>query len=290
MLIGIEIVLRLLIIEERDLNKRLSKSHGNGDSDRSRTFGEESPLLFPEASHEAASDPPKAVHRNVFLTLLSSTRFVVGMFGFCLLNALMIAFDGVLPIFIKENYGFNSQQTSLTFLALTIPMLLSPIFGELTDRLESTKWPAVCALALCVPGLLLLRLIGGKGNDDLGFLIALLLEIGLSFAIGFPPFAAEVMLVVDAMEKENPGVFGPNGAAAQAYGLTNAGLGIGCILGPMGMGFIRVRFGWDVAVTSMAVASALAAAIVLPITGGPLKWSRDKSEQAVEQTHLAGSA
>jgi MFS family permease len=213
---------------------------------------------------------------------------MVGMLGFCVLNGLMIAFDGVLPVFVKDRYGFDSQQTSLAFLALTLPMFLSPFFGDLTDRLKSTKWPAFAGLTLCVPGLLLLRLTGKDDTDDLALLLVLLAEIGVSFAIGLPPLAAEVMHVVDEMENSQPGVFGPNGAAAQAYGLTNAGMGVGCILGPLGAGFVRVRFGWSVAVTCMAIISAVMAAIVLPVTGGKLEWRKKDRRYGVDELN-AGS-
>jgi nitrate/nitrite transporter NarK len=220
-------------------------------------------------------------HRNAFLTLLSSKRFVIGMLGFSILNGLMVAFDGILPVFLKDRYGFDSQQVSFTFLALTVPMLLSPLFGALTDRMQSTKWPAFAGLALCVPGLLLLRLTGNEDDGNLALLIVLLVELGIAFAIGLPPLAAEVMHVVDEIESKDPGIFGPNGACAQAYGLTNAGLGVGCVLGPMGAGFIRVRWGWDTAVTCMAVASAIAALFVLPITGGGLR--RREKDSAIAQ-------
>lgn len=260
-LIAIEIILRLLIIEgDGDATK--------GSTSEIRPSSEETPLL----SNNAARAP----HQNAMLTLLSSKRFVVGILGYCVLQGLMVAFDGVLPVFVNERYGFNSQQTSLTFLALTAPMFLSPFFGDLTDRIGSTKWLAFAGLMLCVPGLLCLRLTGQGNTDDLVLLLCLLAAIGTAFAIGLPPLAAEVMHVVDEIERAQPGTFGSSGAAAQAYGLTNAGLGVGCILGPMGAGFVRVRFGWSVAVTCMAVVSALTAMIVLPVTGGKLQCRRDR--------------
>jgi MFS family permease len=279
-LIGLEIILRLLLVEEvkprSDPKKRQVPEHENVHA-----ASDEASLLL------SRSEPAVRAHRNAYLTLLSSKRFVVGMLGFCILNALMVAFDGVLPVFLKERYGFDSQQVSLTFLALTVPMLLSPLFGALTDRMGSTKWPAVAGLVLCVPGLLLLRLTGNGTDGDFALLIILLAVLGVAFAIGLPPLAAEVMHVVDEMERQEPGIFGPNGACAQAYGLTNAGLGVGCLLGPMGAGFARVRWGWKTAVTCMAVASAVTAVIVLPVTGGSLRRKvngkiRDEQSQRAE--------
>jgi MFS family permease len=274
-LVAVEIVLRLLVVEEErgkgpivivtDVEAR------DNDAQSNTASHEASPLL-------AKKRPVKSIHRNAVVVLLSSARFMVGMLGFCVLNAFMVAFDGVLPVYVKELFGFDSKQVSLTFLALTVPMLLSPVFGALSDRMGSTKWPAVAGLLLTIPGLVLLRLVQKDTRTDLVLLILLLIELGIAFAVGIPPLAAEVMHVVDDIEARNPGIFGPHGACAQAYGLTNAGLGVGCVLGPLGAGFIRVNYGWAVAVTCMAVLSAIAIVFVLPITGGSLWRERTEGE------------
>jgi MFS family permease len=265
-LVAVEIVLRLLVVEEERGKAPIvvvTDVEAGDEAVRDGINDETRPLL-------SRKGPAKSVHRNAILVLLSSPRFMVGMFGFCVLNAFMVAFDGVLPVYVKELFGFDSKQVSLTFLALTVPMLLSPVFGSLVDRMGSTKWPAVAGLLLTIPGLVLLRLVQQNTKKDLVVLILLLIELGIAFAVGLPPLAAEVMHVVDEIEEKNPGIFGPHGACAQAYGLTNAGLGIGCVLGPLGAGFIRVNYGWSVAVTSMAVLSGIAIIFVLPVTGGSL--------------------
>jgi MFS family permease len=257
-LVAVEIVLRLLIVEEK---KEKLKVFITDVED-----GETQPLLTPNVQ-------PKSAQRNALVVLIQSPRFLIGMFGFSVLNGQMIAMDGVLPVYIKELFGFNSEQVSLVFLALTMPTLLSPLFGELSDRLGSTKWPAVAGLTLSIPALLLLRMVQEDTKKDLVILIVILVVLGLSFAIGLPPLAAEVMHVVEEIEEKNPGIFGPHGATGQAYGLTNAGLGLGCAVGPIAVGFARVEYGWAVAVTSMAVMSAIAIVPVLPVTGGSL-WGK----------------
>jgi MFS family permease len=275
-LVGVEIVLRLLVIEE----KREKKSIGVRDVEDGREEGvtdETQPLLSPSPAPKVRTATPNP-HRNALVVLVSSQRFMVGMLGFCVLNALMVAFDGVLPVYVKELFKFNSQQVSLTFIFLTAPMLLSPLFGALADRMGSTKWPAVAGLGLAIPGLLLLRLVTEDSERDLITLVCVLSVVGLSFAIGMPPLAAEVMHVVDEIEERNPGIFGPNGACAQAYGLTNAGVGVGCVLGPLGAGYIRVHYGWCTSVTCMAALSALAICFVLPVTGGSI-WGKRKERQ-----------
>lgn len=256
-LVGVEIALRLLIVEgERELPKAFETEV----DDRERQ------TLLSQIAR------PKSVQRNALVVLMQSPRFLVGMFGFSVLNGQMMAMDGVLPVYVKESFGFNSEQVSLVFIALTMPTLLSPLFGGLSDRLGSTKWTAVAGLTLSIPALLLLRLVQEDSKKDLIILEILLVVLGLSFAIGLPPLAAEVMHVVEEIEEKNPGIFGMYGATGQAYGLTNAGLGLGAVVGPMAAGFMRIEYGWDVAVTCMAVVSAIAIVPVLLVTGGSL-WT-----------------
>jgi MFS family permease len=283
-LVTIEIVLRLLVVEEERVKAPtvvVTDVEAGDERPRTGNNDETRPLL-------PYKDSVTSVHRNPILVLLSSLRFMASMFGFCVLNGFMVAFDGVLPVYVKELFGFDSKQVSLIFLALTVPMLLSPVFGSLVDRMGSTKWPAVAGLLLTIPGLVLLRLVQHDTTKDLVVLIFLLIELGVAFAVGVPPLAAEVMHVVDEIEENNPGIFGPNGACAQAYGLTNAGLGIGCVLGPLTAGFIRVNYGWSVAVTSMAVLSAIAIVVVLPITGGSL-WKPKREREGASAENISSS-
>lgn len=268
-LVGVEIVLRLLIVEEEKGVSKVFVTEVDDD-------GEREPLL-------TTNGRPKTAQRNALVVLMQSPRFLVGMFGFSVLNGLMVAMDGVLPVYIKERFGFNSEQVSLVFLALTMPTLLSPLFGELSDRLGSTKWTAVAGLTLSIPALLLLGLVQEDSKKDLIILEILLVVLGLSFAIGLPPLAAEVMHVVEEIEEKNPGIFGPHGATGQAYGLTNAGLGLGAAIGPMAVGFVRVEYGWAIAVTCMAVVSAVAIVPVLLVTGGTL-WSKTAKEDSGDLT------
>ncbi|KAF2398887.1 MFS general substrate transporter [Trichodelitschia bisporula] len=275
LLVLIEIVLRLLLIDPI-----------RTPSIASETFDETAAVFnnVAETTPLLGKAPHPSVQRNAMVVLMQSPRFLMSMFGFCTMNSLMVGFDGVLPVYLKELFAFNSMQVSLTFIALTVPSLLSPFFGNLSDRF-GTKWPAVAGLVMGVPGLLLMRLVTENTQKDYIILITLLVWIGLSFAVALPAFSAEVALVVESIEERNPGIFGPDGAAAQAYGLTNAGLGIGFAIGPIGAGWVRVQYGWPVMVTALAILLAVAVPIVLPVTGGPLfaKREEDLEVEGAEQ-------
>ena len=66
------------------------------------------------------------------------------------------------------------------------------------------------------------------------------------------PLAADMFAVVEALGKDNEGLFGPAGAYAQAYGLFDTALACGTMFGPAFAGLVYERAGWKVAVLALA--------------------------------------
>lgn len=128
----------------------------------------------------------------------------------------MTAFDGVVPLFVEETFHWNSTGAGLTFLAIMIPSFAAPLVGWASDR-YGPRWLSVVGFILAIPFWVLLRLVT---HDSLGqkvLFCALLSLIGVALTLVMAPLMAEVTYVVEAKEKETPGIFGPNGAYAQAY-------------------------------------------------------------------------
>lgn len=55
------------------------------------------------------------------------------------------------------------------------------------------------------------------------------------------PLAADMFIVASHMSRANRGLFGSNGAYAQAYGLFNTAQACGTIFGPAFAGFLYAR-------------------------------------------------
>lgn len=63
--------------------------------------------------------------------------------------------------------------------------------------------------------MVLLRLPDGDGIEQVALMSALLVLLGIAFALVIPPVMAEITLALRELEEKKPGIFGPNGAYAQ---------------------------------------------------------------------------
>lgn len=158
-LIGIDIILRLILIE-----KKTAKKWKNEDGEI--VFGAPFPLPNPTSTPTtaAASDaielapirdtnlPTKSsttrkeqirqanpqsrkarFNSNLppVITLLASRRLLTALWGSMVQAALLISFDSVLPLRVNRLFGWNSTGAGLIFLADVLPSLLAPIAGML---------------------------------------------------------------------------------------------------------------------------------------------------------------
>ncbi len=71
------------------------------------------------------------------------------------------------------------------------------------------------------------------------------------------------------MENEQPGVFGPGGAYAQAFSLLNSSMAAATVVGPVVGGWLSENFGWGTMTLVMGIL-ALSGAIPSVSQPGPL--------------------
>jgi MFS family permease len=217
----------------------------------------------------------KLAHRlPPLITLLGNIRLVVALWG-CFVQAhLLTSFDAVLPLFVKHTFGWNSRGAGLVFLALVIPSFISPAIGWLSDR-HGPRWYAAGGYLLCIPVLILLRLVT---HDDLGqkVLLCVLLALLGAFLMLFEiPFWVEIVWVVEQKCKEDPHYdSGGKGAFAQAYGLTNLFFASGVMVGPIWAGFIDQAAGWATMAWSLALLCAVSTIPTVIWTGGLITGRR----------------
>lgn len=70
---------------------------------------------------------------------------------------------------------------------------------------------------------------------------------------------AEISYTVIAKEKNNPGLYGPKGAIAQAYGLFNMAFAAGALVGPIWAGFVEQGAGWATMTWTLGLLSGVSA-------------------------------
>ena len=132
-----------------------------------------------ESSPLLAKAPPKSKSwfRRAFpamSVLLSSPRLMTAVYGCFTHTTLIAAFDAILPLFVKRTFGWGSTGAGCIFLAITIPSLLGPIVGSLSDR-YGTKRVALLGFTMASPFLALLGLVTGSEPVYQVLLIVLLI-------------------------------------------------------------------------------------------------------------------
>ncbi len=110
--------------QEQDVSKLPSDSATN----------QESPLLSPP------TPPPQTKNnaRHPILTLFASPRILTTLYGAIVTVTVLVAFDAALPIFVEKQFGWGPTGGGLIFLAITLPISLSPLAGRLADQYTSS--------------------------------------------------------------------------------------------------------------------------------------------------------
>lgn len=90
--------------------------------------------------------------------LLCNTRILAAMGGISTYSFVLINLEGMIPLFVKTKFHWNSAHAALTFLSWIIPGFLGPVAGKASDRFGS-KWVAIGGLLFAAPSLILMRLV-----------------------------------------------------------------------------------------------------------------------------------
>ena len=222
--IGLDIVLRLLLIEKKVARKWLE------DESTGRSDGQSSPHLelqhqTPPSSKTAEMEKAEAMVTHVpstsakkklptLLILLKSRRILAATWGNLVAAATVGAFDTTLPLYCNKTFGFNSLGAGLMFIPLVVPSFAGPIIGYWTDK-YGPRWLAASGLVLSLPFWVLLRLVDHDTVRQIVLLCVLLTFIGTAVALVLTSLMSEFSKVCDAKEKQDPSLFGGRSAYAQ---------------------------------------------------------------------------
>jgi MFS family permease len=288
-LIGVDIVLRLLLVEKKVATRWDTNASASARVAASNELEQGGSSLFtppngksdleksvPTTADQPEVDPAKFRQRRrdrlpPVLSLLYSRRLWAALTSSLLQAALMTSFDSVLTIHAANVFGWTSTGAGLLFLPIVIPGFLAPLFGWLSDKFGGRYFVTIGFLLACPP-LVCLRFVDENSTKDKVLLCALLGLTGLFLALTFPPIMAEISSVVEAKEKSmlargHPG-FGSGGAYAQAYALFNVAFAGGCMAGPLLAGFIVEDKGWTTMSWVLGLLSAIAAVPAFLWLGG----------------------
>lgn len=293
-LLGVEVWLRVLIVEDGEKGQKGPVMDGGERGDKGTGDGEgaaveaetgagagtgpevhdHSPRAIPQncpanpvESQPLLPTPPTHPARNAYLVLLTTPRFLVSMMGLFILNSTACGFDAVISPYISSTFGLGPVHAAALFLAIAIPMLFSPLTGALTDRF-GPKIVASTGLAIAAPALAALSLVPAGAAKPMAKLWGLLFAFGVALALSLIPLRVDAAAVVRDIEFQQPGIFGPRGAHARAFGLVNGMLAAGGMVGPLAAGYLRMWIGWSGMAWWMGGMSLLVLGFVVVFTGG----------------------
>ncbi|KAL9122342.1 MAG: hypothetical protein Q9187_001095 [Circinaria calcarea] len=280
-LVGLDIVLRLILVERKHARKwslpspSMTSEHLSTKS--ATSLEQDSHLRDTQAKYQSStiqqatssgvetssssSTPDEKQSSTVkhtsktppLITLLKSPRLLAALYGIFIEYAIVASFNAVLPPFVQNTFGWNSLGAGLISLCIALPALLSPLVGALSDRLVTHNGMGQVVL-LCV----LLTLIG----------------IPLSFLLS--PLGAELTYVVERLEREKPGIFGKTGPYGQTFALYTCALALASMLAPFCAGILAMRTGWG---TMSLVLGVFNASGAIPVVCTRMDWQKRLADQ-----------
>lgn len=196
-LIVVDILMRLIMIEKKTAAKykpldSITPENGfygtftggpsseNQQNDSSTQPGkpqddpaDDAPLL----SNGDKSIPRRQGKMPTILVLLGMPRLLAAIYGIFVNVSILAAFDGILPLYVKGLFHWDSLAAGLIFLCVAIPALTGPLVGKLCDKV-GPRWIAVAGCSLTAPPLILLRLVTHNAMQQKILLCGLLICCG----------------------------------------------------------------------------------------------------------------
>ncbi|KAI1317639.1 hypothetical protein EDD11_008067 [Mortierella claussenii] len=284
-LIVIDLGARLLIIERRSGRvkaiREFEKHHKQqpkreSQQEKPATIVSINPTLA-RTSTMTTTLAPTMAHENdpkvsTITSLLMNKRLITALFVSFLDAFLISALEPVLPLYLERRFHLSETQIGLTFLALSIPTVMSPLAGWFSDR-HGAKIMSGIAIGFCAVFVVLL----GLPNNPLWAIIALLVAIGATCSIYITPVLGEISAVVR--------VTGEGDGFARAFALFNMCFSFGMVLGPLlgSLVFEKTSMLWACVLISIVIMSILP--FVFLFMGG--KTQKGKDQEQYEKFILA---
>lgn len=228
------------------------------------------------------------VYTPAYFLLLRSPRILTAMWGIFSFSFVLISFEAMIPLFVKQTFQWDSRRAALIFLSWIIPGFLGPIAGKVTDRFKS-PWIPIGGFLFMVPPLILMRFVTENTDLDKVLLVVLLTLVGKCFLHIPPPgridgdqstdetrrkgfglvwiipfCVSDLSFTAANLKLDHPKEFGNSDGLALAFGLYVFSYSCGFLVGPTVAGVIKAKASWGA--STLALASACVVACI------PFAW------------------
>ncbi|KAL3483835.1 major facilitator superfamily domain-containing protein [Aspergillus germanicus] len=272
-LIGIDLVLRLIVIEKEDAAPWFTATPPERQRGDTTNCSVSCEADGPTRTHQAPQplDDTKNTLKQL-TTLLRSPRLLVSLWGTFVISLVLTSFDSVLPLFVEEVFGWRQTGQGLIFIALVVPHILDPVIGSIVDSHTRASRFLISGAFICATApAVCLRLITTSSLRDKVLLCALLSFLGLCLAIANTPLMLEVFLAVKAKEATlSGGQLDANrgGTVAFAFGLSNMAFAAGSLAGPFFAGYIRQSASWGTFTWALGLVLGISSVPAVLLSGG----------------------
>ena len=213
--IALDIIFRLVMIERKHALPWLKAESDEVSQEREITTDpEEKPANMDVTTHNDPTTPVPAEENapdrhspgaplrfGRLRILLNSSRMLISIWTYLIISLMLTSFDSVLPLFVKDTFGWAQTAQGLIFIPLSVPSFLDPLVGYIVDKFpRSYRYICSGALFLSVPPLVTLRFVTHNEMGHKVLLCALLVLVGLCVSCLMPPVMVVVSCVVNQKE------------------------------------------------------------------------------------------
>lgn len=217
-------------------------------------------------SDDSSSVKKKDKHNVTVLQLLRQHRLIASLLLAFANGCVYNVFEPTLTVRLSTEWGYNSSQIGLVFLAQVIPTFIAtPLAGVMSDK-YGPKIVSFTTLIVCSASMFL---IGIPSNSTAGGIVPLIVIFAIQGFTAFAfitPVLPEMAHVVQSLNPDN----GDSGQG-MSYALFNIAFGLGGLVGPLLGGFLYGKIGFFNMCVVMGAFLAACCPYVFFFTGEPGK-------------------